>query len=150
MAILNNINSSSPRAWDIFPFLCIIFSFLHQCFYSFQTLYFTSLIKFILWYFILFDLWLSWNSHISSVQSRPTLCNPMDCSLPGSSIHGIFPGKNTEVGYHFLLQGIFLTHGSNLGLLHCRQTLYHLSHQGSQVHIYWPIIISTWFRLVVI
>ena len=33
------------------------------------------------------------------------------------------PGKNTGVGYHFLLQGIFLTQGSNLGLLHWRQTL---------------------------
>ena len=32
---------------------------------------------------------------------------------------------------HFLLQGIFLTQGSNPGLPHCRQTLYHLSHQGS-------------------
>ena len=34
-----------------------------------------------------------------------------------------FPGKSTGVGYHFLLQGIFSTQGSNLGLLHCRQTL---------------------------
>ena len=42
-----------------------------------------------------------------------------------------FPGKNTEVGCHFLLQGISLTQGLNLDLLHCRQTLYHLSHQGS-------------------
>ena len=41
------------------------------------------------------------------------------------------PGKNTGVDCHFLLQGIFLTQGSNLGLLHCRQTLYHLSHHGS-------------------
>ena len=40
-----------------------------------------------------------------------------------------FPGKNTGVGCHFLLQGIFPTRGSNLGLLHCRQILYHLSHQ---------------------
>ena len=40
-----------------------------------------------------------------------------------------FPGKNTGVGYHFLLQGIFPTQGLNLGLLHCRQTLYHLSHR---------------------
>ena len=55
-------------------------------------------------------------------------------SLPGSSIHGIFPGKNTGVGCHFLLQGIYLTQGSNLGLLHCRQTLYHLSHQGSPTY----------------
>ena len=42
-----------------------------------------------------------------------------------------FPGKNTGVGCHFLLQEIFLTQGLNPGLPHCRQTLYHLSHQGS-------------------
>ena len=42
------------------------------------------------------------------------------------------PGKNTGVGCHCLLQGIFPTQGSNPGLLHCRQTLYPLSHQGSQ------------------
>ena len=66
----------------------------------------------------------------------------MDCSLPGSSIHGIFQVRILEwgaiafseeywSGYHFLLQGIFLTQGSNLGLPHCSQILYHLSHQGS-------------------
>ena len=38
------------------------------------------------------------------------------------------PGKNTRVGCHSLLQGIFPTQGSNLGLLHCRQILHHLSH----------------------
>ena len=43
------------------------------------------------------------------------------------------PGKNTGVGSHTLLQGIFLTQGSNLGLLHYRQILYHLSHQGSSI-----------------
>ena len=41
------------------------------------------------------------------------------------------PGKNTGVGSHSLLQGIFLTHWWNPGLLHCRQILYCLSHQGS-------------------
>ena len=41
------------------------------------------------------------------------------------------PGKNTGVGIHSLLQGIFPAQGSNLGLLHCRQILNHLSHQGS-------------------
>ena len=40
------------------------------------------------------------------------------------------PGKNTGVGCHFLLQGIFLTQGSNLGLLYCSQILYHLSNLG--------------------
>ena len=48
----------------------------------------------------------------------------MNCSPPGSSVHEEFPGKNTAVGYHLLLQGIFLTQGPNSSLLHCRQILY--------------------------
>ena len=67
----------------------------------------------------------------SVAQSSPTLWDPMDCSLPGSSVHGDFPGKNSGVGCHALLQGIFTTQGLNPGLPHCRQILYHLSHQGS-------------------
>ena len=98
-----------------------------------------------------------------------TLHDPMDCSLPGSSVHGILqdrilewvatpfsressqsrieprsltlqmdsllfepPGKpkNIGVGSLSLLQGIFLTQGSNQGLLHCRRILYQLSYQG--------------------
>ena len=51
-------------------------------------------------------------------QSCLTLCNPMDCSLPGSSFPWNFPGKNTAVGCHFLLQVIFQTQGSNPSLLH--------------------------------
>ena len=42
-----------------------------------------------------------------------------------------FPGHNTGVDCHFLLQGIFPTQGSNPGFLYCRQSLYCLSHQGS-------------------
>ena len=70
-----------------------------------------------------------------SAKSCLTLWDPMDCSLPGSSVHGDIPGKNTGVGCHALLQGIFPTQGSNPGL-HCRQTLYQLSYKGSpnQVH----------------
>ena len=48
-----------------------------------------------------------------------------------------FLGKSTGMGCHFLLQGIFLTQGSNPGLLHCRQTLYCLSHQGSPIRTYY-------------
>ena len=62
-------------------------------------------------------------------QSCPTLCDPMDCSLPGSSVHGIF--QAIVLYCHFLLQGIFPTQGSNPGLPHCGQMLYRLSHQGS-------------------
>ena len=66
-------------------------------------------------------------------QSCPTLFDPMDRSLPGSSVHGDSPGKNAGVGCRALLQGIFPTQGSNLGLPHCRQILYRLSHQGSHI-----------------
>ena len=57
-----------------------------------------------------------------------TLCDLMDCSPPGSSVHGDSPGKNAGVGYHALLQGIFPTQGLNpclQQLLHCRWILYH-------------------------
>ena len=55
--------------------------------------------------------------HAKSPQLCLTLCNPMDCSLPGSSVHGDSPGKNSGVGCCFLLQGIFPTLGSNPCLL---------------------------------
>ena len=60
-------------------------------------------------------------------QSCLTLDNPMNCSLCSWNS----PGKNTRVSSHSLFQGIFPTQGLNPGLLHCRQILYHLSHQGS-------------------
>ena len=74
-----------------------------------------------------------------------TKTNPssISCSAMSDSLqpHGLWstkffcpkdsPDKNTGAGSHFLLQGIFPTQGSNLGLLHCRQILYRLSHQGS-------------------
>ena len=56
-------------------------------------------------------------------------CDPMDCSPPGSSVHGIFQAR--------ILEWVAITfswgssQGSNPDLLHCRQSLYHLSHQGS-------------------
>ena len=56
-------------------------------------------------------------------QSSLTLCDPMDCSLPGSSVHRDFPGKSTGVGCHFLLQGIVPTQGLNLRLPRYRQML---------------------------
>ena len=57
---------------------------------------------------------------VKSLQLCLTLCNTIDCSPPGSSVHGDSPGENTGVGCHALLQGIFPTQVSNLGLLHCR------------------------------
>ena len=64
-------------------------------------------------------------------QSCPTLCNPMVCSPPGSSVHGIFQARILEWVAIPYSRGIFPTQESNLGLLHCRRILFHLSHQGS-------------------
>ena len=67
------------------------------------------------------------------IQSCPTLCDPMDCSLPGSSVHRDFPGKVTGVDCHALFQRIFPTQGLTPGLPYCRRILHHLSHQGSPI-----------------
>ena len=63
-----------------------------------------------------------------SLQSCPTPCDPMGCSLPASPVHEDSLGKNTGVGCQFFLQGIFPTQISNPGLLHCQQILYQLSY----------------------
>ena len=65
----------------------------------------------------------------------PTLFDPMDYT--GSSVHGDSPGKNTGVGCHSLLQGIFPTQRMNSGLPHCRRILYQLSHMGSPRILEW-------------
>ena len=51
--------------------------------------------------------------HVHALQLCPTFCDPVDYSPPGSSVHGDSPGKNTGVGCHALLQGIFPIQGSN-------------------------------------
>ena len=76
------------------------------------------------------------------LQLYPTLCDLMDCSPPGSSVHGDSPGKNTGVGCHALLQGIFLTQGLNPHLLHCRQILYHWATKEA------PLIYSSLYMLI--
>ena len=64
-------------------------------------------------------------------QLCPTLCNPMDCSPPGSSVHGIFQARVLEWVAISFSRGSSRPQGLNLDLLHCGQMLYCLSHQGS-------------------
>ena len=63
------------------------------------------------------------------IQLYPTLCDPRDYSLPGSSVHEDSPGRNPRAGCP--PPGDLHNKGCNPGLLHCRHILYHLSHQGS-------------------
>ena len=60
-------------------------------------------------------------------------CSVVSDSLQPSGLYSPCnsPGQNTGVGSLSLFQGIFPTQGSNPGLPHCRQILYHLSHKGS-------------------
>ena len=51
---------------------------------------------------------------VKSLSHVPTLCDPVDCSLPGFSVQGILQSRNTGVGSHALLQGIFPTQGLNV------------------------------------
>ena len=79
----------SWRSWMVFP----------QLFFS-RSIFFLHVLRYV----------------CSDAQLYLTLCDPMDCSLPGSSVHGDSPGKNSGVGCHFLLPGLFLTYGSKLCL----------------------------------
>ena len=68
----------------------------------------------------------SLSTHLSMDRCRVRHCNPMDCSLPASSAHGIFQARVLE-----WVAISFPTQGTNQSLLRWRQTLYHLSRQGS-------------------
>ena len=103
---------SPCRAYSLFCLLPIRTSFLHWALVSDTVL-------------------VSYAVLCPVTQSYLTLYNPMNCSSPGSSVHGDSSGKNTRVGCHVLLPGIFPTQGLNPGIPHCRWILYHLSHQGS-------------------
>ena len=84
-----------------------------------------------LWSFVGFSL-AGVSRSVSAVLSHSVMSHsfwPMDCSLPGSSVHGILQPRTPE--WVALLQGIFLTQGVSLGLPHCRRVLYRLSHQRS-------------------
>ena len=61
----------------------------------------------------------------------------MHCNLPGFSIHGIFQARVLEWAAISFSRGLFPTQGVNLGLPHCRQALYHLSHQESYTNSIW-------------
>ena len=77
-------------------------------------------------------------------QLCPALWDRLDCSLTRLLCPWNFPGKNTGVGCHFLLQGVFLTQGLNSHLLHCRQILYSLNNWGSPILFDMYIYISLW------
>ena len=77
--------------------------------------------------------------HTSFLQSESESCSVLSNSLQPQGLYSPWnsPGQNTGVGSCSFLQGIFPTQGSNPGLLHCRQILHQLSHQGSPRILEW-------------
>ena len=63
------------------------------------------------WAFMSLKSWREGCMHAKLLQSCLTLCDPVDCSLPGSSVHGISQARIPGMGFHALLQGLSLTHG---------------------------------------
>ena len=86
----------------------------------------------------------AWKWKVLVTQLCPTLCNPMDCRLPGSYVHGIFQARIVEWVATPFCRGSSPTQGSNLGLLHCRQILYCLSHHGGMTPNSWK---TTWANI---
>ena len=74
---------------------------------------------------------------VKVAQLCPTLCDPMDCSPPGSSGHPGFSRQEHWSGLPCPPPGIFPTQGLNPGLPHCRWILYLLCHKGSLRILEW-------------
>ena len=85
----------------------------------------------------------NWNETEGESVSDSVLCpilrDPMNCSPPGLSVHGIFQARILE-WLHALLQGIFPNQGSNPVLLHFRWILYLLSHKGTHSTLFWLLL----------
>ena len=78
-------------------------------------------------------------SQAKDTQLYPTLCNPMDYGLPGSSVHGIFQARILEQVVISYSLGFYMQ-GLNLGLLQYRGILHQLSHQGSPHYLLMPLL----------
>ena len=114
--------------------------FVPLCIFFLGTFFFASP-----WYQAWMDTGKKGLNHVKSVfsllccpvglvtKSCLTLCNPVACDPTRLLCHGVFSGKSTRVGCHFLLQGIFPTQGSNFGLLHWKVDSLLVSNQKSPV-----------------
>ena len=115
------IHQLTLRSYSISWLLWIMLQWIWECRYLFKILIFIPLNI----YPELGEV-RKWNRSVISDSLWPNGPKPTRLLCPWN-----FPGKSTGVGCHSLLQGIFLTQGSNPGLLHCRQILYQLHQQGS-------------------
>ena len=106
--ILPQRHFSLPRYLNAFPFLYVLDLHLEIQSFSFNQFIYYNWRLITLQYCGGFCHTLKWISHgfafhaVPSLQSCLTLCDPMDYNPPGSSVHGIFPGKNTGMGWYFL------------------------------------------------
>ena len=101
---------------------------IHDIFYMIYIEYIMSLYIYIIYTYV----------YAKSPQLCLSLCNPKDCSPPGSSVHRDSPGKNAGLGCSALLQGIFLTTDQTCtSYISCtgRQVLYHQRHLERHIYV---------------
>ena len=101
----------------LISFVCLPVHLIHLLHILFIYLFYTSLFIWFIHYTHPCSFFFNVYTCAKLLQSCLTLCNPVDCSPPGSSVCGDSPGKNTGVGRQAHLQGIFPTQGTNLLLL---------------------------------
>ena len=75
------------------------------------------------------------------LQLCPVLCNRINCSPPGSSLHGVLQARILEWAVIPFSRGSSLTQGSNPGLLHCRRILYQLNYQRASCYNHYIIFL---------
>ena len=133
MFILQSLAFSSSLVFFFFPrFSVLIHLYVHFCLFVFHCWYSLDFLNLRYGVFYCFCAVLC-----LVTQSCLTLCDPMDCSPPGFSVHGDSPDKNTGVCCHVLFHGVFSTQGCNPSLLYCGRILYHLSDEGSPRILEW-------------
>ena len=120
--ILKSDRIKPPTFFFIFKFCCSLSSFAFPHNFRVNLLIPTKKSYFLLELFWIYRSVWRWCAEVSHLVVSSSLW-PHGCSLPGSSVHGDSPGKNTGVGCQALLQGIFPSQILNQCFLHCRQIL---------------------------
>ena len=113
--------------WNVFSWLGWILCFVNL--YNYFHIQFSFLRIWMVWDFQRLDMKVTSESEVA--QSCPTLCDPMDCSLPDSSIHGIFQARVLEWGAISFSRGPFWPRDQTWVSQIQRWILYQLSYQGS-------------------
>ena len=141
LSLLQGIFPTQESNWGLLHFRQILYCLSHQGspYEDLAALYLVMYLKFgqlIFLLYIVYKISKSWDNWESCYLLGESEWESRSVISDSVTLYAIYspwnsPGRSTGVGSLSLLQGIFLTHGSNPGLPHCRRVLYQLSQKGS-------------------